>query len=392
MPITAVERSAGFRTSSGSAEIDRVLGGGIMRGSSVLVGGEPGIGKSTLMLQIAARAESTGRIVYISGEESAEQIRERAERLDAVDDRIEILCETNLANVIFSLDAIKPIIFIVDSLQTIVSDEVSPVPGTVNQIKYASYELMSWARQHSATAFMVAHVTKEGTIAGPKIVEHMVDTVLYFDESDSELRILRATKNRFGSVDEIGLFTMGENGLEEVSRPDLLFLHHRTDKIPPGIVVAPIYEGSRVLVVELQALVVPAKGSFSRVYSDRIDSSRVSRVAAVLEKHVGVRFSDQDIYVNVAGGMKINEVGVELPLALALYSARTSLPVEMGTAAAGELTLAGEIRQTRHMRNRVKAAKEISLKRVIGPSDATAKEEKGWTIVETINEAIAAVF
>ncbi len=374
------------------SEVDRVLGGGIMRGAAVLVGGEPGIGKSTLMLQIAARADTTGRVLYVSGEESGEQLKARAVRLDAVNERIEVLCASALEVISASLETVRPVLVVVDSLQTIVAEEVGPVPGTVNQIKYASHELISWARTHGASLFMVAHVTKEGAISGPKVVEHMVDTVLYFDQSDSDLRILRATKNRFGPVDEIGLFTMKAGGLEEVGKPELLFMRHRrADEIPPGIIVAPVYEGSRILLVEVQALVVPAKGSISRVFSDRIDSGRVARVAAVIEKHLGIRLADQDIYVNIAGGMRVNEVGIELPVALALYSARTSLPLDSGTAAAGELTLAGEIRPIRQMEARVGAARELSVEKIVGP-ESPEKSEVEWLRAGTIAAAVTAAF
>jgi DNA repair protein RadA/Sms len=253
----------------------------------------------------------------------------------------------------------------------------------VNQLKYGCHEIISWAKEHEAAVFLVAHVTKGGQIAGPKLIEHMVDTVLHFEEAAGEVRILRATKNRFGSVDEVGLFTMDEKGLSEVKNPEALFLIRREGELPPGIAVAPIFEGTRVLLVEIQALTVPAKGGLSRITSDRIDSTRVSRVAAVLEKHTGVRFSDQDIYVNVAGGMRINDPGAELPLALALYSARTGTPLPPGLASAGELSLAGEVRPTAHLRRRIKAAADLGYPKTIVP------EDRG---IRKIRDAIAAVW
>ncbi len=301
VPLSSISPDQGVRLSSGIDEVDRVLGGGMVSGSSILIGGEPGIGKSTLMLQTAAAAEVKGRVLYVTGEESAVQLKQRADRVGIKDSSVEVLCETDLESVLRSLQSLKPSLVIVDSIQTLVSPELGNVPGTPNQIKYCCHEIVTYCRERGCPVFLVAHVTKEGAIAGPKLIEHMVDTVLYFDQSSSELRILRASKNRFGSVDEIGLFTMGEIGLEQVRNPASLFLVHRDGELPPGIIVAPVYEGSRVLLVEIQSLVVPAKGGVSRIFSDRIDSGRVSRTAAVLEKHLSLRFADQDIYINVAG-------------------------------------------------------------------------------------------
>ena len=361
------------RFGSGFAEVDRVLGGGIMRGSAILLGGEPGIGKSTLMMQIAGSAQlfntpgSTGKILYISGEESANQLKMRANRLNVSSDTIEILIESDLSKILTVLDNSKPELIILDSIQTIVSEEAGKVPGTVNQVKFCGHSLISWSKNNNAAIFFIAHVTKEGVIAGPKIVEHMVDTVLYFDHSNSGIRFVRAAKNRFGSVDEIGLFTMETTGLHEVKDPSTLFLVQRNDGMPPGISAVPVFEGSRTLMVEIQALTVPAKSGFSRIYSDRIDNNRVSRIAAVLEKNMSLRFADQDIYVNVAGGIKLTEVGIELALACALYSARTGIPFPKKTAVAGEISLAGEIRPTAHMEKRIKTAVEMGFKKFVGP-------------------------
>ena len=376
---------------TGIEEIDRVLGGGLMKGGTVLVGGEPGIGKSTLMLQVAAGLETKGRILYVSGEESAGQIKMRADRLGIQRSTMEILCETDLGAILTALDAIKPVVVIVDSIQTLISADLGTVPGTVNQIKYGCHEIMSWARERGASVLLVAHVTKEGAIAGPKVIEHAVDAVLYFDQADSQLRILRAQKNRFGSIDEIGLFTMNSRGLAELKDPSSLFMVERHGEIPPGVVVAPVYEGSRVLMVELQALVVPAKSGISRVFSDRIDPRRVSRMSAVLEKHQSLRFSDQDVYVNVAGGIRINEVGIDLPLALALHSARTSVPLPSTVSAAGEITLAGEVRPIHQVERRAKAAGDLGYSRFVGPpsTEATAAT---WISVRTLGEAIGKVF
>ncbi|MFQ3547242.1 MAG: DNA repair protein RadA, partial [Termitinemataceae bacterium] len=367
IPLSAVDPQEGSRIPSGISELDRVLGGGIMKRSAILVGGEPGIGKSTLLLQAASTAGTRGRILYISGEESAGQIRMRADRLGISSDRIEIYCSGQLSDIEGVLNAVKPILIIVDSVQTLYSPDIGMVPGTINQMKYCSYELISWAKEHDAALFLVAHVTKDGQISGPKSLEHMVDTVLYFEQNEGDIRFLRATKNRFGSVDEIGLFSMQEKGLIPVEDPSSLFLVRRNGEIPPGIATAAVLEGSRTLLVEIQALVIPAKGNMSRVFSDTIDTSRISRIAATLEKHTKLRLSDHDIYVNVAGGIRINEVGVDLALVGALHSARTGLAIPATTVLAGELSLAGEIRPIRRLASRCKTCRSLSFTRFIGP-------------------------
>ncbi|MCF6336002.1 MAG: DNA repair protein RadA [Spirochaetales bacterium] len=387
------------RFSAGFIEIDRVLGGGIMRGSAVLLGGEPGIGKSTLMMQIAGAVKSednTGKVLYISGEESANQLKMRADRLGIKSPNIELLIESDLIKILDVLDSSRPELVILDSIQTVVSEEAGKVPGTVNQVKYCGHSLITWCKNNNSAIFFIAHVTKEGIIAGPKIVEHMVDTVLYFDHSNSGIRFVRAAKNRFGSVDELGLFTMESTGLREVKDPSTLFLIQRDGGIPPGIATVPVYEGTRALMVEIQALTIPAKSGFSRIYSDRIDNNRVSRIAAVLEKNLNLRFADQDIYVNVAGGIKLNEVGIELALACALYSARTGIPFPTETAVAGEISLAGEIRPTAHMERRVKTSAEMGYKRFIGPNPVetgTSKSLQGiYRGVSNISESIQSIF
>lgn len=392
LPLAAVESADGVRFASGLGEVDRVLGGGVMKGSSVLVGGEPGIGKSTLLLQVAAKNGVSGRVLYVSGEESAPQIRQRADRLALARDELEILCSGDLPTVLDTLDKLRPQLVVIDSLQTLRSEEAGSVPGTVNQVKYCALALSQWAKERDSAVFLVAHVTKEGTIAGPKAAEHMVDAVLYFEQTDGDLRFLRATKNRFGATDEVGLFTMTETGLEEVADPSRLFLTRREGGLPPGAAVAPLWEGSRCLLVEIQALTVPAKASLSRVYSDRVDANRVSRIAAVLERHAGMRFSDQDIYVNVAGGMRIAEPGADLAVAAALYSARSGLPLPDRVAMAGELSLAGEVRPLRRMRARVKACEALGFPEVLGPVPDDGEKEKGWTGASSIQEALRRLF
>jgi DNA repair protein RadA/Sms len=392
--LEAVETVDQLRINTGIEEVNRVLGGGITAGSSVLIGGEPGIGKSTLMMQLAARVQAGEPVLYVSGEESAGQLKMRADRLGIGGARIRVVCENDLEALLTLLRREQPRIAVVDSIQTLISQEAGAIPGTVNQLKYGCWELIDWARLNDAAVFLVAHVTKEGSIAGPKVIEHMVDTVLYFEQAGSGLRIIRAMKNRFGSVDEIGLFTMEERGLIQVSEPASFFLQQREDELPPGIAAAPVYEGSRVLMVELQALVVPAKSGFSRIYSDKIDANRVSRVAAVLEKHLGLRFSDRDIYINVAGGIRLGEVGIELPLAVALYSARTGIAVPRELAVAGEISLAGEIRPTAHMGKRVRAAKEMGFSRFAGPTGTGGErlEEGLFRRVRDVGEAVQTVF
>ena len=390
LPLVAVDPMEGSRISSGIGELDRVLGGGIMKRSAVLIGGEPGIGKSTLLLQTAAAAQTRGRVLYVSGEESAGQLRLRADRLGLSADkssmeRIEIFCSGNLEEIETVLNNVKPVLVFIDSAQTLFSADAGSVSGTVNQMKFCSYELISWVKEHDAGLFLTAHVTKEGLISGPKTLEHMVDTVLYFEQNDKtsglsgtvDCRFLRAAKNRFGSVDETGIFTMGEQGLTPVEDAGRLFLVRREGDLPAGVATAAVLEGTRTIMVEIQALTIPAKGSVSRVFSDKIDSGRVSRVSAALEKHLGLRLSDQDLYVNAAGGIRTADVGVELALACALYSARTGLALPANLAIAGELSLTGEIRPVRRLAGRVKTAINLGFNSFLGP--ATSEGSAGET-------------
>jgi DNA repair protein RadA/Sms len=384
----------GMRLDTGIGEMNRVLGGGLMRGSSVLVGGEPGIGKSTLMLQCAARIVTPGRSLYISGEESPGQLRMRAERLGVSSPRIEVLAETELTAIMQVLEQVKPVLIIVDSLQTLYTREVNALPGSVNQIKVCTQEMVEWARTRGAGLMLVAHVTKEGTIAGPKLVEHLVDTVLDFEQASAEVRTLQAMKNRFGSVDEMGFFRMTETGLAEIVDASSLFLTRRGGEIPAGVAVAPLFEGSRALLIEIQALTVPAKSGISRIYSDRIDSGRVARMAAVLEKHLGLHLAEHDIYVNVAGGIRIAEVGVELPIALALYSARVTRPLPARTAVIGEVSLTGEVRPVPGLEKRSRACRELGFDALVGPGGAEELPADGaaYTGVALVKEAVRAVF
>ncbi len=388
VPLSSVNPLEGSRFMTGIGEFDRVLGGGAMKPSCVLIGGEPGIGKSTLMLQAAeAMSGKTGRVLYVSGEESAAQIRVRADRLKIQTQNIEILCTTRLEDIEDALNALHPVVVFIDSIQTVFSAEAGNIPGTVNQLKYCSSDLSAWAKEHDAVLFMSAHVTKDGNIAGPKALEHLVDTVISFEQNNDRIRFLRALKNRFGSVDELGIFTMTETGLIPIDDPSNLFIIRREGGIPAGVAVVPVFEGSRVFLVEIQALTVPAKSSITRVYSDKIDSARVSRVAAVLEKRTGLQFSDQDLYINVAGGVRLTESAIDAGLCAALYSARTDIAIPEKTAITGELSLAGEIRPVNRLKQRVKASISMGFSNVLSP-----EKEDGAIEVKDIKTLIKTIF
>lgn len=389
VPLATVQAQEAGRLQTGIGEFDRALGGGATKRSAILLGGEPGIGKSTLLIQAAANlsASQEGRILYASGEESASQIKGRADRLGLNSGKIEILCATRLEDILDALDKLNPVFVVVDSIQTVYSVEGGIIPGTVNQLKYCSNELIGWVKERDSVLVMTAHVTKDGNIAGPKALEHMVDTVLSFERNNDETRFLRALKNRFGSVDELGIFEMGAKGLVEIKDPSAMFITRRDGEQPAGIACAAVFEGSRVFMVEIQALTVPAKASLSRVYSEKIDGARVSRVAAVLEKRAGLRFSDQDIYVNVAGGIRLTESAIDAALAAALYSARSDIPLSNGTALVGELSLAGEIRPVSRVKHRVKTAKSLGYQKIIAPEKCDDA-----VFVQDIKGMVAAVF
>lgn len=390
VPLEAVSAQEGARLVTGIGEFDRVLGGGAMKCSAILIGGEPGIGKSTLLLQTAAQVRTSvpgATVLYVSGEESAGQIKGRADRLGLNAAGIEMLCTMRLEDIRDALHALNPLFVVVDSIQTVYSVEAGIVPGTVNQLKYCASELIGWVKERDSVLVMTAHVTKEGMIAGPKSLEHLVDTVISFERNDDEVRFLRAQKNRFGSVDELGIFAMTDRGLEGIADPSALFVTKREGKTPAGIANTCVFEGSRSFLVEIQALTVPAKATISRVYSDRIDSARVARVAAVLEKRTGMRFSDQDLYINVAGGVRLTESAIDAALAAALYSARTDLAVGENTVIIGELSLAGEVRPVPRLKQRIKTAKDLGCTRLFTP-----ETEAGCTRTENIQAMIKTVF
>lgn len=385
--LSTIEAMHNSRIATGATEFDSVLGGGAMKRSAVLIGGEPGIGKSTLLIQAAAAISKDAKVLYVSGEESAGQIKNRADRLKLDGRSIQILCTTSLEDILDAMDTLSPLCVIIDSIQTVFSPEAGIVPGTVNQLKYCANELIGWVKERDSVLFMSAHVTKEGTIAGPRSLEHMVDTVISFERNTDEVRFLRAQKNRFGSIDELGIFAMTEQGLECVADPSALFITQRTGALPAGVACAAVFEGSRVFLVEIQALTVPAKSSMTRVFSDKIDSARVSRVAAVLEKRAGLKFSDQDLYINVAGGVRLTESAVDGALAAALYSARTDLALPDNTVIVGELSLAGEIRPVGRIRQRVRTAQNLGFGNVLSP-----EKDAGVTSVSTIKDLVKKLF
>lgn len=392
VPLASVNAQENSRLLTGIQEFDRVLGSGAMKRSAILIGGEPGIGKSTLLMQTAAAVASrcknlSGRVLYVSGEESAGQIKNRADRLRLNTDGIEILCTMRLEDIKEALKTLNPSFVIIDSIQTVYSVEAGVVPGTINQLKYCANELTGWVKERDSVLIMSAHVTKEGTIAGPKSLEHMVDAVISFERNDDDVRFLRAVKNRFGSVDEIGIFAMTEKGLEGVKDPNAMFITKRSGQTPAGIANTAVFEGSRAFIVEIQALTVPAKANVSRVYSDKIDSARVARVAAVLEKRTGIRFCDNDLYINVAGGVKLTESSIDGALAAALYSARTDLPVSENTVITGELSLAGEIRPVSRLKQRIKTARELGFKTILAP-----EAEDGSVKVQSVKDMIKVLF
>ena len=350
------------RTLSGVKELDRALGGGLVNASAILVGGDPGIGKSTLLLQGAARFSRLGlNVVYISGEEAVDQIRLRAKRLNLQDSPVKLAAETNLRNILTTLDSVRPNLAIIDSIQTIWSDNVDSAPGSVSQVRVASHELISFAKTRNTSIILVGHVTKDGQLAGPRVVEHMVDTVLYFEgERNHNFRILRAVKNRFGATDEIGVFEMTSRGLIEVSNPSAMFIGDR-EKLTPGSAIFAGIEGTRTVLSEIQALVSPTPQSQARRTVVGIDSGRLATILAVLESHCNIKFSTHDVYLNVAGGLRITEPAADLAIAAALISSRIGLPLPVNTIIFGEISLSGSLRSVSQTENRLREAKKLGF-------------------------------
>ena len=366
------------RIPTGSTELDRVTGGGIVPGSALLIGGEPGIGKSTLLLQLSAALAQRGqRAVYFSGEEAVAQVRLRAERLGLSDSPVALASETNLANILATLsDGRRPDLVVVDSIQTLWADALEAAPGTVSQVRAATQALIRFAKSQGSALLLVGHVTKEGQIAGPKVVEHMVDTVLYFEgDRGHPFRILRAVKNRFGATDEIGVFEMVGQGLREVANPSELFLGDR-DSHTPGSAVFAGMEGTRPILVEIQALVAPSPLGTPRRAVVGWDANRLSMLLAVLDARCGVSFGQNDVYLNVAGGLKITEPAADLAAAAALLSSISGTALPQNQVFFGEISLSGAVRAAAHMTARLKEAQKLGFRRAVLPQagelDATA--------------------
>ena len=370
------------RTASGMEELDRVLGGGLVPASAILVGGDPGIGKSTLLLQAAAKFAGAGlSVYYISGEEASAQVRLRAARLGLKDAPVKLATETSLRDIMTTLDEDRPDLVIIDSVQTMWSDKVDSAPGSVSQVRATAQELTSFAKRRGAAVILVGHVTKEGQIAGPRVVEHMVDTVLYFEgERGHQFRILRSVKNRFGPADEIGVFEMTGGGLAEVTNPSALFLSERGDPAPGSVVFAGI-EGTRPVLVEIQALVAPTPHSQPRRTVVGWDGGRLAMILAVLESRCGIPFAGLDVYLNVAGGLKVSEPAADLAVAAALLSARedTALPAEC--VVFGEISLSGALRPVGQTENRLKEAQKLGFTSAIAPAGGKTTGREGLKLM-----------
>lgn len=356
------------RMSSGIPEMDRVLGGGIVKGSLTLVGGDPGIGKSTLLLQICRNLSNTGKkVIYVSGEESLKQIKMRADRLGGFEKEVYLLCETDIQEAAQTVREKKPDMVVVDSVQTMSSDEIGSAPGSVSQVREVTSVLMQLAKMEGIAVFLVGHVTKEGVVAGPKTLEHMVDTVLYFEGDQSAVyRILRGVKNRFGSTNEIGVFEMKQKGLMEVSNPSLVMLDGRPLDASGSAVVCSM-EGTRPLLIEIQALVSPTSFNMPRRTSVGIDFNRVNLLLAVLEKRAGMQLGGCDAYVNLAGGMKLGEPAIDLGIICALVSSYRNRPIHPGTMIFGEVGLTGEVRGVSYVEQRLAEAVKMGFTRCIMP-------------------------
>lgn len=369
------------RASIGIAEFDRVLGGGLVPASAVLVGGDPGIGKSTLLLQAAAEFARTGKkVIYISGEEASSQIRMRAQRLGLTDASVKLATETNLRDILTTLEDEQPDLAIIDSVQTMWADHVDSAPGSVSQVRATAHELTTFAKRKGVAVILVGHVTKDGQIAGPRVVEHMVDTVLYFEgERGHQFRILRSVKNRFGASDEIGVFEMTGAGLAQVTNPSELFLSERDVKTAGSVVFAGI-EGSRPLLVEVQALVAPSTLAAPRRNVIGWDSGRLSMVLAVLESRCGISFGGQDVYLNIAGGLRISEPAADLAVAAALISARQDIAIASDTVIFGEISLSGALRPISQAENRLKEAEKLGFSAAFAPSRMKLSSESGMNV------------
>ena len=388
LPLSQIEMTYDKRVSTDMKELDRVLGGGIVQGSMVLVGGDPGIGKSTLLLQVCRNlSEHNIKVLYISGEESLQQIKIRAERIGNFGDSLKLLCETNLDTIKAVIDREEPQIVVIDSIQTMFNEEVSSAPGSVSQVRESTGVLMQIAKGMGISIFIVGHVTKEGVVAGPRVLEHMVDTVLYFEgDRHAAYRILRGVKNRFGSTNEIGVFEMRQDGLVEVENPSEYMLSGKPEGAS-GSVVACSMEGTRPILLEVQALVCHSNFGIPRRTAAGTDFNRVNLLMAVLEKRLGLKLGDCDAYVNIAGGIKMNEPAIDLGIVLALISSYKDKPIDEKTICFGEVGLSGEVRAVNMAEQRVQEAKKLGFEVCILPEVCrkSMTEVKGIKLVGVSN-------
>ncbi|MBE3556198.1 MAG: DNA repair protein RadA [Firmicutes bacterium] len=394
-PITLVGGAEARRFGSGFVEMDRVLGGGIVEGSLVLLGGDPGIGKSTLLLQVAdAITTRGGSVLYVTGEESAAQVQLRAQRLGVGNERLYLLAETEIEAALTEVQRLQPTLVVADSVQTLYDPQLASAPGSVSQLRAVTARLMQLAKQQGVAVFIVGHVTKEGQIAGPRLLEHMVDTVLYLEgERRQEFRILRAVKNRFGATNELAVFEMVGEGLTEVENPSSFFLSERTTQMP-GSVVSAGYEGTRPLLLEVQALVAPSALPVPRRMAQGIDLNRLILLLAVLERRAGLPLASQDVYVNVAGGVHWNEPAADLAVAVAVASSLRDVVVDPALVVFGEVGLAGEIRTVVKAGQRLREAQRLGFHRALVPSRIPVVEgiavESCASVREAVRKALAA--
>lgn len=394
--INDIEIDCSIRFTTGIEEFDRVLGGGLVQGSIVLLAGDPGIGKSTILLQTGKAICKDGRTaLYVSAEESASQVKLRAQRLGVQSNSLYIYSQTNFEAIKRQIDEIKPQILIIDSIQAVYTDSVTSSPGSVSQIRECTNILMDIAKNKNITVVVIGHVTKEGNIAGPKVLEHMVDTVIYFEgDRYKSYRLLRCMKNRFGTTNEVGVFNMCDDGLHEISNPSELFLNERTQNNTPGSVIIATNEGSRPLLIEIQALVGTTSYPSPRRVSNGIDYNRLLQILAVLEKRIGLNLSKQDVYVNVIGGLEIDEPAADLGVALAVATCARDVCVSPDTVIVGEIGLSGEIRAINNLDKRIKESEKLGFKKIIVPQTNTLKKEEFKNInivqVKRLMDAITA--
>ncbi|HFI0709179.1 TPA: DNA repair protein RadA [Streptococcus suis] len=396
MKLNEVSSIQVARTKTNMEEFNRVLGGGVVPGSLVLIGGDPGIGKSTLLLQVSTQLSTIGTVLYVSGEESAQQIKLRAERLGDIDSEFYLYAETNMQSIRTEIEKIKPDFLIIDSIQTIMSPDISSVQGSVSQVREVTNELMQIAKTNNIATFIVGHMTKEGTLAGPRTLEHMVDTVLYFEgERQHTFRILRAVKNRFGSTNEIGIFEMQSQGLVEVLNPSEVFLEERLDGATGSAIVVTM-EGTRPILAEVQALVTPSMFGNAKRTTTGLDFNRASLIMAVLEKRAGLLLQNQDAYLKSAGGVKLDEPAIDLAVAVALASSYKDKPTNPQECFIGEIGLTGEIRRVNRIEQRINEAAKLGFTKVYAPKNSltSIKVPKEITVigVTTIGEVLQKVF